>query len=86
MTGWIIEKSQGFTDVGLLRISESIRAYAYLILCLQATARSTTIRNTASALTAWKAFLKNFENVVNRRVDIQEDITRYQETLYKVTL
>ena len=26
MTRWIIEKSQGFTDVGLLRISESIRA------------------------------------------------------------
>ena len=29
MTRWIIEKSQGFTDVGLLRISESARAYAY---------------------------------------------------------
>ena len=28
MTRWIIEKSQGFTDVGLLRISESIRVYA----------------------------------------------------------
>ena len=34
MTRWIIEKSQGFTDVGLLRISESIRAYAFLILGL----------------------------------------------------
>ena len=32
MTRWIIEKSVGFTDVGLLRISESVRAYAYLIL------------------------------------------------------
>ena len=32
MTCWIINKSQGFTDVGLLRISESIRAYAYLVL------------------------------------------------------
>ena len=32
MTCWIIKKSQGFTDVGLLRISESIRAYAYLVL------------------------------------------------------
>ena len=31
MTRWIIEKSVGFTDVGLLRISESIRAYAFLI-------------------------------------------------------
>ena len=28
-TWWIIEKSVGFTDVGLLKISESVRAYAY---------------------------------------------------------
>ena len=40
MTRWIIEKSQGFADVGLLRISESVRAYAYLILSSQASARS----------------------------------------------
>ena len=32
MTCWIIEKSDGFTDVGLYRISESVREYAYLIL------------------------------------------------------
>ena len=32
MTRWIIEKSDGFIDVGLYRISESVRAYAYLIL------------------------------------------------------
>ena len=34
MTWWIIEKSVGFTDIGLLRISESVRAYVYLILGL----------------------------------------------------
>ena len=34
-----------------------------------------------SALTAQSAFLDNFENVVNRRVDIREDIKRYQDTL-----
>ena len=28
----------------------------------------------ASALTAQKAFLSNFEDIVNRRVNIQEDI------------
>ena len=32
MTQWIIGKSVGFTDVGLYRISESVWAYAYLIL------------------------------------------------------
>ena len=43
MTRWIIEISVGFTDVGLLRISESIRAYAFLILSSQASARSSIV-------------------------------------------
>ena len=81
MTRWISEKSDGFTDVGLLRISESVRAYAYLILSSQASARSSTIGNTASALTEQSAFLNNFEDIVNQRVNIQEDIIRYQDTL-----
>ena len=81
MTLWIIEKSVGFTDVGLLRISASVRAYTYLILSSQASARSGIVGNTASALTAQSAFLNNFENVVNRRVDIREDIKGYQDTL-----
>ena len=63
MTRWIIEKSVGFTDVGLLRISESVRAYAYLILNSQASARSSIVGNSASYLTAQSAFLNNFENV-----------------------
>ena len=65
MTRWILEKSDGYTDVGLLRISESVRAYGYLILSSQASARSSTVGNTTSALTAQSAFLNNFENVVN---------------------
>ena len=81
MTRWIIEKSVGFTDVGLLRISESVRAYAYLLLSSQASARSSIVGNSASALTAQSAFLNNFENVVNRRVDISIDIKCYQNTL-----
>ena len=81
MTRCIIEKSVGFTDVGLLRILESVMAYAYLILSSQASARSSIVANSASALTAQSAFLNNFENVVNHRVDIREDIKRYQDTL-----
>ena len=81
MTRWIIETSVGFTDVGLLKISESVRAYAFLILRSQASARSSIIGNSASSLTAQSAFLNNFENIVNRSVNIQEDIKRYQETL-----
>ena len=82
MTHWIIiEKSVGFTDVSLLKISGSVRAYAYLILSSQASARSSIVGNMASALTAQSAFLNNFENVVNRRVNIREDLECYQDTL-----
>ena len=71
MAWWILEKSVGFTDVGLLKISESVRA----------SARSGIVGNTTTALTAQSAFLNNFENIVNRRVDIREDIKHYQDTL-----
>ena len=81
MTQWIIKKSDGFTDVGLLRISKSVGAYTYLILSSQASARSSIVGNTATGLTAQSAFLNNFENVVNRRADSREDIKSYQDTL-----
>ena len=81
MTWWIIEKSVGFTDVGLLRISESVRAYAFLILSSQASARSSIVGNSASSLTAQSAFLNNFEDIVNRKVDVREDVKHYQDAL-----
>ena len=81
MIHWIIEGSVGFTVVGLYKISESVRAYAYLTLSSQASARSGIVGNTASALTEQSAFLDNFEDIVNRRVDIREDIKGYQDTL-----
>ena len=60
---------------------QSVRAYVYLILSAQASVRSSIVVNMASVLTAQKAFLNNFEDIVNRRVDIREDIKRYQDTL-----
>ena len=74
----ILEKSDGFTDVGLFKISENVRAYAYLILSSQASARSEIVGNTASPQSG---FFNNFANIVNRRVDIREDIKHYQDTL-----
>ena len=76
MTWWIIEKLVGFTDVCLSRISESVRAYAYLILSSQASARSGIVGNKASALTAQSAFLNNFEDIVNRKVDVRDNISK----------
>ena len=51
------------------------------MLRLQASVRSGIVANTASALTAQSAFLNNFEDIVNHRVNIQEDIKRYSDTL-----
>ena len=56
-------------------------SYSYLVLSSQASTRSRIICNTMSALTAQRAFLNNFENVFNRRVNIWEDIKQYQKTL-----
>ena len=81
MTRWIIEKSVGFTEVCLLRISESVRAYAYLILSSWASARSGIVGKTASALTAQSAYLNNFEDIVIQKVDVREDTKHYQDTL-----
>ena len=63
-------------------MSESVRAYAYLILSSHTSARSSIVGNTASALTAQSAFLNNFENVVNHRVKIEEDIKHYQDSAH----
>ena len=81
MTCWIIGKISGFFNVGLVRISESVTAYMYLIVSSQASAISRIIGNTASALTAQKAFLNNFKNIIYCKVDIWEGIKKYQNTL-----
>ena len=81
MTRWIIQTSNGFTDIGLVKISESIRAYTYLILTSQASARANIVGKTSNALTTQQIYINNFEKIVNRRVDLQEDLKRYQDTL-----
>ena len=78
---WIIEKSEGLTTLGLLKLSESVRDYAYLILTAQTSARSQIIGHEARNLDAQRVFLKNCENIINRRVDISEDIQRFQKAL-----
>ena len=78
---WIIDKSEGLTTIGLQKLSESVRDYAYLILTAQTSARAQIIGHEARNLDAQRVFLNNFENIINRRVDISEDIQRFQKTL-----
>ena len=78
---WIIEKSDGLTTLGLQKISESVRDYAYLILTSQTSTRGPIVGHEARNLDAQCTFLNTFENIVNRRVNIPEDIQRFQKTL-----
>ena len=78
---WIIEKSEGLTTLGLQKLSESVRDYAYLILTSQTSTRGPIIGHEARNLDAQRTFLNTLENIVNRRVNIPEDIRRFQKTL-----
>ena len=78
---WIIEKSDGLTTLGLQKLSESVRDYAYLILTSQTSTRGPIVGHEARNLDDQRVFLNNFENVINRRVNIPEDIRRFQKTL-----
>ena len=78
---WIIEKSDGLTTLGLQKLSETVRDYAYLILTSQTSTRGPIVGHEARNLDAQRTFLNTFENIVNRRVNIPEDIRRFQRTL-----
>ena len=78
---WIIEKSDGLTMLGLQKLSKSVGDYAYLILTSQTSTRGPIVGHEARNLDAQQTFLNTFENIVNSRVNIPEDIRRFQKTL-----
>ena len=78
---WIIQNANGLTTLGLQKLSESVRDYTYLILTSQTSTRAQIIGHEAQNLDAQRVFLNTFENIVNRRVNIPEDIQRFQKTL-----
>ena len=60
--------------LGIQKLSESVRDYAYSILTSQTSTRGPIIGHEARNLDAQHTFLNTFENIVNRRVNIPEDI------------
>ena len=65
--------------LGLQKLSETVRNYAYLILTSQVGMRSAIVSYTAKNLDAQRVFLSSFENIINRMVDISEDMQRFQK-------
>ena len=78
---WIIEKSNGLTMLGLQKLSETVRDYPYLMLTSQTSTRGPIIGHEVQNLDAQRTFLNTFENIKNMRVNIPEDIRRFQKTL-----
>ena len=67
--------------IGLQKLSETVRDYAYLILTCQTSTRGPVVGHEARNSGVQRVFLNTFENIVNRRVDIPEDIQMFQKTL-----
>ena len=78
---WIIDKSDGLTTLGLQKLFETVQDYTYLILTSQISTRGPIVGHEARNLDAQRVFLNTFENIVNRKVNIPEDIKRFQKTL-----
>ena len=58
---WIIEKSDGLTMLGFLKLSETVRDYTYLILTSQTSMRGPIVGHEARNLDAQRVFLNTFE-------------------------
>ena len=77
---FVLDKSNGFTQSGVSRINDSIRAYVWAILGAQTQARS-SILGIGKAFDAQKQFFANVEDVINSEVDLPSSIERYQLVL-----
>ena len=64
-----------------MKISESIRAYSYLMLTSQAAVRRGILGNTAQSLAAQRIFYDNLDDVINKTISLKAEIGRYQSTL-----
>ena len=78
---WIIEKLDGLTMLGIQKLSETVQDYTYLILTSQTSTKSPIVGHEARNLDAQQVFLNTFESIVGRKVDIPEEIQRFQKTL-----
>ena len=79
-TMFIPDKSEGFTQAGVERLSDSIRTYVWAILGAQAQTRSNVLK-AGTGFDAQKQFLANVKDAVASPVHIPSSIARYQKTL-----
>ena len=76
---WIMPKSEGLTYEALNLLSDSVRAYVYLLLGSQASAR----RDILNSPSARSIFIDYLEDIIGRQVDTATAIVRYENVLNK---
>ena len=76
---WIMPKSEGLTYEALNLLSDSVRAYVYLLLASQASAE----RDILNSPGAKSIYIDDLEDIIARPVDTADDIKRYENVLNK---
>ena len=79
-TMFILDKSKGFTQAGIVRINESIRMFVWAILAAQSQTR-VEILKLGTGFDAQKQFIVNIQDAINSPIDLPSQISRYQNTL-----
>ena len=80
LEGWkqfLLEKANGFTKAGIVRIDDSVRAYVYCILGSQARTRSSIL----SSLESHQYFVDLLEQNIKGMFSIPESINQYQNSI-----
>ena len=78
---WIVPTSPGLTSKGLVKLSESIRLYARLILGSQFQVRASILGSNASSFSVQQNYLQELQSVITRLENIQDDINKFQNLL-----
>lgn len=81
MMRWILKKTNGFTKVGLLKISESVRAYVYLVITSQTSVELSLVKSTPKNQIIEHAFKTKFEEMIGKNFSLEEQIKRYQHSI-----
>ena len=82
LEGWkqfMLEKSQGFTKAGIVRLDDSIRTYVYCILGSQAQTRSSILTSRETQ----QYFVDLLEQNIKSQFSIPESITKYEDSVTK---
>ena len=79
-TTFMLDKSNGFTHAGLVRINESIRMFVWALLGAQSQTR-VEILKVGTGFDAQKQFLVNIQKAINSPIDLPTQISKYENVL-----